>query len=117
MDGSKDYRAERFRVPVCSVSLDEGVVNVQAEMPGVAKEGLEVRVEGNELSLFGRPAQARAELLAALESAQAGEDRFEQALALRDLVELARTDGEPEDPVLATRSREMLDAMGVLSGR
>lgn len=40
-------------VPACSVSEAEGLVTVRLEMPGVPKEALSVKVEGNELSVFG----------------------------------------------------------------
>lgn len=43
----------RTIVPTCSISEDSGFVTVKVEMPGVPKEGLEVRVEGNELSIAG----------------------------------------------------------------
>jgi tetratricopeptide (TPR) repeat protein len=65
----------------------------------------------------GRLAEARDELLAGLEQAVAEEDRFEQALVLHDLVDLARASGEPEDPEMVSRARTILDAMGVLSAR
>lgn len=43
----------RAIVPTCSIAEDSGIVTVKLEMPGVAKEGLEVRVEGNELAISG----------------------------------------------------------------
>jgi len=45
--------AGRTIVPTCSISEDSGFVTVKVEMPGVAKDGLEVKVEGNELSISG----------------------------------------------------------------
>ncbi len=43
----------RAIVPTCSIYEDSGSVTVKVEMPGVPKEGLEVKVEGNEFSISG----------------------------------------------------------------
>jgi HSP20 family protein len=44
----------KFIVPACSIAEDSGLVAVKVEMPGVSKEGLEVRIEGNSLSIEGK---------------------------------------------------------------
>ena len=43
----------RTAIPACSISEDAGLVTVKVEMPGVAKEALEIKIEGNELSVSG----------------------------------------------------------------
>jgi len=43
----------RIVVPACNIVEDSGLVTVKLEMPGVPKEALEVRIEGNELSVSG----------------------------------------------------------------
>jgi len=43
----------RTTVPACSIAEESGFVTVRLEMPGVPKEALEVRIEGNELSVSG----------------------------------------------------------------
>jgi HSP20 family protein len=43
----------RTTVPACNIAEDLGFVTVKLEMPGVPKEALEVRIEGNELSISG----------------------------------------------------------------
>jgi len=43
----------RSAIPACSISEDAGLVTVKVEMPGVPKEALEIRIEGNELSVSG----------------------------------------------------------------
>jgi HSP20 family protein len=53
MDTRKELSERRTIVPACSIVEDEGIVTVRIEMPGVSKEGLEVKVEGNELAVFG----------------------------------------------------------------
>src|SRR5205807_7865804 len=46
--------AERFVAPVASVIEDADGYTLEIEMPGVNKEGLEISVENNELTIIGR---------------------------------------------------------------
>jgi HSP20 family protein len=43
----------RLANPACSIAEDAGLVTVKVEMPGVSKEALEIKIEGNELSVSG----------------------------------------------------------------
>src|SRR5437764_2377899 len=52
--GARQGRAEHFVTPVASVSEDGDAYQLTVEMPGVSKEGLEISVENNELSIIGR---------------------------------------------------------------
>jgi HSP20 family protein len=45
---------EQFMAPVSSVIEDTDRYTLQVEMPGVNKEGLEIAVENNELTILGR---------------------------------------------------------------
>ena len=47
-------RAEQFVTPVASVVEDGDAYLLKVEMPGVEKEGLEISVENNELTITGR---------------------------------------------------------------
>jgi len=47
-------RAEQFVTPVASVVEDGDAYLLKVEMPGVNKEGLEISVENNELTIIGR---------------------------------------------------------------
>ena len=47
-------RAEQFVSPVASVVEDGDAYLLKVEMPGVNKEGLEISVENNELTITGR---------------------------------------------------------------
>jgi HSP20 family protein len=49
--GSAGYRSI---VPACSIEEDSGIVTVKVEMPGMPKEGLEVKIEGNALAIEGK---------------------------------------------------------------
>ena len=54
-------RAEQFVTPVASVVEDGDAYLLRVEMPGVNKEGLEISVENNELTIIGRRDSARIE--------------------------------------------------------
>jgi HSP20 family protein len=49
-------RAEQFVTPVASVLEDGDAYLLKVEMPSVNKEGLEISVENNELTITGRRA-------------------------------------------------------------
>jgi len=54
---SQTARVERnrgFVVPPANISATDSEYLVELEMPGVEKSGLEITVEGNELSIIGR---------------------------------------------------------------
>jgi HSP20 family protein len=57
MDSQVKAIERKAIIPACSISEDSGIVTVKVEMPGVEKEGLEVRVEGNSLTLEGKRAE------------------------------------------------------------
>ncbi len=44
----------RYLVPSCVISENEGTVELAIDMPGVPQDAIEVKVERNELSIFGR---------------------------------------------------------------
>lgn len=47
-------QAEQFAAPVATVLENQDGYTLQVEMPGVNKEGLEMWVENNELTIIGR---------------------------------------------------------------
>jgi HSP20 family protein len=53
-NGSARPQAEQFVVPVASLTENADGYQLQIEMPGVNKEGLEISVENNELTILGR---------------------------------------------------------------
>jgi len=57
MDNEGKGEKARYSVPICSISENEGMVTAKLEMPGVSKQGLEIRVAGNELSIVGMRAE------------------------------------------------------------
>ena len=52
--GTRQGRTEHFITPIASVTEDGDAYQLKVEMPGVSKEGLEISVENNELSIIGR---------------------------------------------------------------
>jgi len=54
MDKQIESREIRTIAPLCSITEDSGLVTVKVELPGVAKEGLEIKIEGNSLSILGK---------------------------------------------------------------
>ncbi len=53
-NGRETNRSERFITPAASVREDGESYLLELEMPGVSKDGLEISVENNELSIVGR---------------------------------------------------------------
>ena len=51
---SDQQRSEQFMTPVASVIEGGDIYMLNVEMPGVNKEGLEISVENNELTIIGR---------------------------------------------------------------
>jgi HSP20 family protein len=47
-------QAEQFMAPVASVMEEADGYTLAVEMPGVNKEGLEISIENNELTILGR---------------------------------------------------------------
>jgi len=53
MNPTNEIQARATRIPCCSVFEEEGLVIARVELPGVPKDGLEIKIDGNELSILG----------------------------------------------------------------
>ena len=53
-NGNGNRANERFVAPIATVLENQDGYTLQVEMPGVNKEGLEMWVENNELTIMGR---------------------------------------------------------------
>jgi HSP20 family protein len=51
---AQDGRPRGFVTPPANISATDNEYLVEVDMPGVEKEGLEITVEGNELTIIGR---------------------------------------------------------------
>jgi HSP20 family protein len=49
-----NHRAEEYIAPNVNIFETQGGYVLQAEMPGVSKEGLEITLEGTEITITGR---------------------------------------------------------------
>jgi HSP20 family protein len=87
---------KRTTVPACNIVEDSGFVTVKLEMPGVPKEALEVRIEGNVLSVSGerRREEPRGKYLLRERRAEGFRKTFtlDETIA-RDKVDAALVDG------------------------
>ena len=101
MDANNGRGSKRVMTPVCSVAEDAGVVTVRVEMPGVAKEGLEIKVEGNELSIQGERAarEARGRYLLRERRAEA----FRKIFTLDDTIDHEKVDAALNDGILTMK--------------
>jgi HSP20 family protein len=101
MDSNNGKTARRTLVPSCTVSEDAGIVTARLEMPGVAKEGLEIRIEGNELSIFGdrRADEARGRYLVRERRAEA----YRKLFTLDDSIDHEKVDAVLVDGILTLR--------------
>ena len=60
-NGRATRESERFITPPASVSETADGYMLELEMPGVSKDGLEISIENNELSIVGRRSNPRIE--------------------------------------------------------
>jgi HSP20 family protein len=89
----------RYRLPACSICEAEGVVDVRLEMPGVPKEGLEIRIEGNELSVTGRRADEDIKGTYLLRERRA--EPYRKHFTLDDSISREKVDAAYSDGILA----------------
>lgn len=93
---------ERPVMPAVDIFEDDGGITVLADMPGVRKEGLEVRLDGENLSIEGRveldlPAEMRALW------AEVNMPRFQRSFTLSRELDTARIEANLKDGVLRLR--------------
>jgi HSP20 family protein len=94
-------RDRDFVMPPANVSATENEYLIEVEMPGVDKQGLEVTVEGNELTITGRRNwQAPEGELCYCESALAD---YRRVFELGPDVDASRIDARMEQGVLKLR--------------
>jgi len=103
MDAKKQLEGRRFSLPACAISEEDGVVTVRVELPGVAREDLEVRIEGNELAVTGerRPAAPAGRYLVRERRAEA----FRKVFTLDDSISRESMDAALENGVLVLKLR------------
>lgn len=101
METTKSLTApkRRFVNPACSICEDEGTVMVTVEMPGVRKEDLEIKIEGNELVILGKRPESAPEGTYLLRERRIGD--FRKTFTLDESIDHEGVDGKLADGVLA----------------
>jgi len=98
MDARNEGLKERYRVPATAISVDDDVAVVKVEMPGVEKEGLEIRIDGNELVVLGARNVSGFEGEYVIR--ERGTEPFRKMLILDESIDRNRVEAKLEDGVL-----------------
>lgn len=97
---NKNVERRRCAIPACAISEEAGTVTVRLEMPGVPKERLEIKIEGNELSVSGeRCGEARGSYLVRERRA----DSFRKLFTLDDSISREEVQASLENGILTMR--------------
>jgi HSP20 family protein len=101
MDTNVEKNGRRATVPACNIVEDSGFVIVKLEMPGVPKEALEVRIDGNELSVSGerRREEPRGKYLLRERRAEA----YRKLFTLDDTIARDKVDASLVDGILTLK--------------
>lgn len=100
MDKQIGYE-DKAIAPACSISEDSGVVSVKLEMPGVAKDGIELRVEGNSLSVEGRREDHEARGSYLVKERRSG--AYRKAFTLDETIDRERIEADLADGILSIK--------------
>jgi len=84
--------------PECSIAEEDGKVRLRVEMPGVVRDGIEVSVEKNELSIVGRDHRKEAEGTYLLRERRRGE--FRKRFIIDETIDRDRIEASMADGVL-----------------
>lgn len=85
--------------PVCNISEEEGKVRLSVEMPGVARDGIEVSVEKNELVIVGKSSSKEAEGAYLIRERRRGE--FRKRFIIDETIDRERIDATMANGVLS----------------
>lgn len=89
---------EQFVAPVSSLLEDNDGYTLQLEMPGVNKEGLEISVENNELTILGRRSLPTVE--GSLIHRESRPDNFRRSFELDPSIDTGRISAKIEQGVV-----------------
>jgi len=96
--GSRQQDAEKFVSPVATVLENGDGYTLQVEMPGVNKEGLEMWVENNELTIVGR--RALPSIAGTMIHRESRRENFRRAFELDPSIDAAKIGATIEQGVL-----------------
>lgn len=101
-DAQKQTRADHnYITPEVNIHETKDDYVLQAELPGVNKDGLEITLEGNELTLVGR--RQRGELKAPALYRESSTADYRRVFELDPAIDAARIDAKIEQGVLTLR--------------
>ena len=93
-----NQQREQFVMPAASVVEDGNVYLLKVEMPGVNKEGLEISVENNELTILGRRSLPAIE--GVLIHRESRPENFRRAFELDPSIDTAKVSARIEQGIL-----------------
>lgn len=95
---ANQQRSEQFVTPVSSVLEDGDAYILSAEMPGVNKEGLEISIENNELTIIGR--RSLPEIEGTLVHRESRTENFRRAFELDPSIDTAKISARIDQGIL-----------------
>lgn len=95
---SDQQRSEQFVTPVASVIEGADVYMLNVEMPGVNKEGLEISVENNELTIIGR--RSLPQIDGTLIHRESRQENFRRVLELDPSIDMSKISARIDQGVL-----------------
>jgi HSP20 family protein len=95
---AKQHQSEQLITPVASVVEGGDVYMLNVEMPGVNKEGMEISVENNELTIIGRRSLPQIE--ATLIHRESRPENFRRAFELDPSIDLSKISARIDQGVL-----------------
>jgi HSP20 family molecular chaperone IbpA len=98
--GSDAAQSDETIRPVYRVTEKDDVFSLTVQLPGVAKDGLEITAEGGELRIVGRRAWKQPEGWSSLYRESFADARFELVLAHENAVDVDAIGAELADGVL-----------------
>jgi HSP20 family protein len=97
-NGNQRSEAERFIAPPASLTENADGYLLQIEMPGVNKEGLEISVENNELTIVGR--RSLPTIQGTLLHRESRPDNYRRAFELDPSIELGKISAKMDHGVV-----------------
>lgn len=99
---SDNDRTQRPAAPAIDIFEDAGGISVYADMPGVSRENLEVRLDGDSLAIEGRVGIELPQGMRAL-WAEVNVPRFQRSFTLSRELDASRIEANLKDGVLCLR--------------
>ncbi|MCU7845738.1 MAG: Hsp20/alpha crystallin family protein [Candidatus Thiodiazotropha sp. (ex Monitilora ramsayi)] len=104
MSDKRDMAKEWIRRPAADIFEDKSGITLQADMPGVSRERLDIRVEQDRLSIDGSSVIAEpAEVQTRYSEIELGTIRYQRSFTLNSELDVDKVDASLKDGVLTLR--------------